>query len=149
MGTVGIPYSILPSKICGCTFFQASLSSFLPSGPFYWTGLADFAYEGSYVWQMSYALPEDMYWSSGQPDAADFEDCVVLVSTPILTSNFNKQEKGDLSIPEKWMFQTFIFKVWPFCLFGCQWAVVVLISYPSKAPVWRDFASKKLRTCIP
>ncbi len=61
--------------------FQASLSSFLPSGPAYWTGLADFAYEGSYLWQMSYTVSEEMYWASGQPDGDTTEDCGLLVNT--------------------------------------------------------------------
>ncbi len=65
--------------MCGYLGFQASLNSFLPSGPVYWNGLADFAYEGSFLWQMSYTVPEEMYWTSGQPDGADLEDCGTLV----------------------------------------------------------------------
>ncbi len=59
---------------------QASLLSFLPSGPNYWIGLADLANEGVYKWQTGYNAAEYTFWAGSQPDGLDGEDCVELVS---------------------------------------------------------------------
>ncbi len=61
---------------------QASLLSFLPSGPNYWIGLADLANEGVYKWQTGYNAAEYTFWEASQPDGDDGEDCVELVCMP-------------------------------------------------------------------